>query len=70
MKSNEWESGLKKGRVKKYMHNKYGSKAFNRNGTLKVSFLKAAQKSTDNKSMKKALTAAITLKGLARRRRK
>lgn len=70
MKSNEWESGLKKGRVRNYMRNKYGSKAFNKNGTLKISALKAAEKSTGNKSMKKALTAALTLKGMGKRRKR
>lgn len=66
-KSTEWESGLKKGRVRNYIMRKDGSAGFNRNGTLKVSAIKSAMKNTKDKSMKKALGAALTLKSMIKR---
>ena len=61
-----WENGLKKGRVRTYIQNKYGKSGFNANGTLKISTLKQAEK-TAKPSMKKAIIAAITLKGMRKK---
>ena len=66
--STEWEAGLKKGRVRKYIKRKDGSAGFNRNGTLKVSAIKEALKNTRDKSMKKALNAALALKSIGKGR--
>lgn len=62
--SKEWESGLKKGRVRNYIKRKDGSAGFNKNGTLKISSIKQAMKKTKDKSMKKARGAALTPKRL------
>ena len=63
--SKDWEAGLKKGRVRKYIKRQDGSAGFNKNGTLKVSAIREAMRQTKDKSMKKALGAALTLKRFA-----
>ena len=59
--TNKWiQSAVqKKGRVKDYIKRKYGSKAFNKDGTLKVSYLQKAVKETKDLSLKRALILAI-----------
>ena len=66
----DWEKGLKKGRVRKYIMRKDGSSGFNKNGTLKVSAIKNAMKNTKDKNMKKALGAALALKRIPSWRKK
>jgi hypothetical protein len=71
MKNNkDWENGIKKGRVRKYIMRTDGKAGFNKNGTLKISKIKDAMKKTKNKSLKKALNAALTLKKIGPSRKK
>lgn len=66
----DWEKGLKKGRVRKYIMRRDGSSGFNKNGTLKVSAIRSAMKNTKDKSLKKALNAALALKRIGSGRKK
>ena len=63
----------KPGRVQNYMLKKYGARAFNRNGTIKKTYLiKAKQqvvKKTNNRSLISALNLAIRLKSMKRKKR-
>ena len=60
------------GRIKNYMLKKYGTQAFNKDGTLKITYLEKAKrevvKKTNNKSLISALTLAIRLKRMSKRR--
>lgn len=54
-----------KGRVKRYQRKRYGSKAFNSDGTLKMSYLRKSKehlKNSDNTSLKRAVQEAINFK--------
>jgi hypothetical protein len=66
--SKDWEAGLKKGRVRNYIKRQDGSAGFNKDGTLKISAIRAAMKKTRDKSMKKALNAALALKSIGKGR--
>ena len=59
------------GRVKAYMLKRYGTQAFNKDGTLKITYLRKAKsevvKKTNNRSLISALTLAIRLKSMKRR---
>lgn len=50
------------GRVRRYLKSKYGDKAFLKNGNIRVSYLNKAIKETKDKSLKRALQFAKTLK--------
>jgi len=50
------------GRVRAYMRRKYGSKAFNKDGTVKASYIRKALKTARGKSIKAALRLALRLK--------
>ncbi len=58
------------GRVKHYMMEKYGKKAFQPDGDLKMNYLNQAEKSTKNKSLKEALGLAKVFEKWSNRRRK
>jgi hypothetical protein len=49
------------GRVREYMLRKYGTEAFFKDGTLKVTYLRKALKECKNNSLKKAIRLAITM---------
>ena len=63
----------RKGRVREYMLRKYGVRAFNRDGTMKKTYLvKAKQqvvKKTNNRSLISALNLAIRLKNMKKKKR-
>ena len=60
------------GRVKTYMLRRYGPQAFNKNGTMKITYLERAKseavRKTNNKSLISALALAIRLKKMSKRR--
>ena len=70
MKNKKWiqKSNLKKDRVKKYIERKYGNKAFTKDGNIKITYLNKAIKECNNKSLKRALILAKTLKKIKRRK--
>jgi len=49
------------GRTTNYMRNRYGDSAFNKDGTIKDSYLKKAAKTAKTQSMKSAINEALTL---------
>ena len=59
---------LKKGRVTKYLRAKYGEAAFNRDGTIKISYIRKAiadlKAKGGNSSLIRALRLAVTFKGI------
>ena len=61
----------RKGRVRSYLLRKYGPKAFNKDGTMKLNYLMKAKelavKKTNNRSLISALNLAIRLKRMKRR---
>jgi hypothetical protein len=50
------------GRVKSYLKRKYGDKAFNKDGSIKVTYINKPLKETENKSLQAALRLAKRLK--------
>ncbi|MCS7232334.1 MAG: capsid protein VP2 [Elusimicrobiota bacterium] len=55
------------GRVRKYVKRIYGEKAFNRDGSIKLAYLKKAKeraKKAGNTSLVQAINLAITLRRL------
>jgi len=64
----------REGRVKNYLRRVYGSRAFNKDGTIKSEYIRKAlkrieKKPTPNeKSLKAALNLALRLKRMARKR--
>jgi hypothetical protein len=57
------------GRVRDYMKRKYGKKAFQPDGDLKMSYLNQAEKSTNNKSLRESLGLAKVFERWANRRK-
>ena len=59
--SGNWIQGAvrKPGRVRDYMFKKYGNKAFNKDGTLKLQYLEKEYKTTNDESLKRAMVLAI-----------
>jgi len=58
------------GRVREYMKRKYGDEAFNKDGTLKISYLKKAKKEVKDPSLKQAINLAIRLKRMNKKTKK
>jgi len=57
------------GRVRKYMMQKYGKKAFQPDGDIKMAYLNQAEKSTKNKSLREALGLAKVFERWSNRRK-
>lgn len=57
------------GRVRHYMMQKYGKKAFQSDGDIKMAYLNQAEKSTKNKSLREALGLAKVFERWSNRRR-
>ena len=59
---------LKKDRVRNYLLRKYGKTAFNKDGSIKIEYLKKAIKETNNRSLISALNLAIKFKHMKHKR--
>lgn len=70
-KDKRWiqQAGLKKGTMRVYVKNRYGSKGFNKDGTLKISVLQeiADDPAVHSKTRKRAVLA-INLKKISRKK--
>jgi hypothetical protein len=59
------------GSLKKWLRKKYGNKAFNKDGTIKVTFLRKLLKREDvNKRIKRKIRLALTLRKLSKNKTK
>jgi hypothetical protein len=59
------------GSLRKWLRKKYGSKAFNKDGTIKVTFLRKLLKSEDvSKRIKRKIRLALMLRKLSKKRSK